>query len=283
MNQPISEHAATAGRELGLRVASAVAMAAVTLSATWLGAWVFAGLAGVVAVLVAWEWGRLVRGAAIDLVLVSTSVAIVVAVALTQMGWPRPALLVLAAGAIVAALLAWGDRPFWAAMGAVYAGAPAVALVWLRSGEPHGLAVILMVLVVVWTTDTGAFIAGRSIGGPKLWVAVSPNKTWSGLAGGVLAAGVVAWTFAHVVGSAEPLRVGLVGMILAVISQAGDLFESAMKRNHGVKDTSGLIPGHGGVMDRVDGLVVAAVAAALMAALSGSAAPSHALLGIVAP
>lgn len=145
--------------------------------------------------------------------------------------------------------------------GIAYVALPAIALIFLR-GEPNGVLLTLWTLATVWTTDIGAYFAGRSIGGPKLAPSVSPNKTWAGLIGGVLSAfalGLILWRTAGL-----PLQLACASPILAVIAQIGDLYESALKRQAGVKDSGKLLPGHGGVMDRLDGLVPVAPAAALL-------------------
>jgi phosphatidate cytidylyltransferase len=163
--------------------------------------------------------------------------------------------------------------------GVLYAGMPAISLVWLRGDAPLGLDSIVLLLLIVWGTDTGAFIAGRSIGGPRLWARVSPNKTWAGLVGGVCAASLCAAIYVTWIGTGVNGKVVALAAVLALVSQTGDLFESALKRAYGVKDASNLIPGHGGFMDRVDGLVFAAMAAAAFAAVVDPAHPARALLG----
>jgi phosphatidate cytidylyltransferase len=167
-----------------------------------------------------------------------------------------------------------------AALGALYAGLPVVALVWLHRGDGAGPMAVLFLLLAVWATDTGAYFAGRLIGGPKLMVRISPNKTWSGLAGGMGAGGVVGAAFAM----ARPdLSLGymlLAGALLGAVAQGGDLLESALKREYGVKDASTLIPGHGGFMDRIDGLIAAVVVSAIYAAAVDVHAPARALLGL---
>jgi phosphatidate cytidylyltransferase len=167
-----------------------------------------------------------------------------------------------------------------AALGALYAGLPVVALVWLYRGDSAGPTAVLFLLLAVWAADTGAYFAGRLIGGPKLVPRISPNKTWSGLAGGMAAGGVIGTAFAL----ARPeLSLGymlLAGALLGAVAQGGDLLESALKREYGVKDASTLIPGHGGFMDRIDGLIAAVVVSAIYAAAVDVHAPARALLGL---
>jgi phosphatidate cytidylyltransferase len=161
----------------------------------------------------------------------------------------------------------WG-LGLWLGLGGLYIGLPGFALLWLRD-RPDGLEVFIWLLLVVWSVDIFAYVAGRSIGGPKLWPAVSPKKTWAGLIGGVLAAALVGGALAFADEGRDPVALGVLAAILAVVAQAGDLLESAVKRRFGVKDASGIIPGHGGLLDRVDGLLAAslALAAALWLAL----------------
>ena len=155
--------------------------------------------------------------------------------------------------------------------------APAIALLWLRGDEPWGFWAVLFVIAVVVATDVAAFICGRTFGGPKLAPAISPNKTWSGLAGGISAAALAAALFTWVTGSSA-IELAVLGAVLGAVAQAGDLTESALKRAFGVKDASNLIPGHGGFMDRADGIVAAAIAAALFALYVNPHAPAQALM-----
>jgi phosphatidate cytidylyltransferase len=172
-----------------------------------------------------------------------------------------------------------GSSALLSTMGVFYVGLPAVSLIWFRNDPLYGLSAVLLILVTVWATDTGAYFAGRMIGGPRLWPRISPNKTWSGLIGGVSAAGIAAAALAALMTGGVPVgRAAFLGVVLGLVSQAGDLAESALKRERGVKDASGLIPGHGGFMDRVDGLVVAATVAAAIALATNPIVPARALL-----
>jgi phosphatidate cytidylyltransferase len=167
---------------------------------------------------------------------------------------------------MVAALIAWqlGAPPLWIGLGAAYLTLPALALIWLRGLPEVGLRIITWLLVVVWATDIFAYLVGRKVGGPRLAPVVSPGKTWSGLCGGVLAAALAGGVTAWAIGSERLLQAASVGGILAIVSQIGDLIESALKRRAGVKDSGALIPGHGGVLDRLDGLILAAPVLALL-------------------
>lgn len=267
-------------KELLLRTSSGVVLAGVALLMTWGGPLSFAILVGAVAVVLVWEWARLTTGVGFTRARLAAIGGVLAAVALTATGRPGWGLLLVALGAFAAALGSGGERRGIEIAGVLYAGLPAVSLLWLRSDTQYGLEGIILLLLVVWATDTGAFLAGRGIGGPRLWARVSPNKTWSGLIGGVVAASLVAWLYVTWLGGNAGIWLIGLAAVLALVSQMGDLFESALKRAHGAKDASSLIPGHGGFMDRVDGLVFAAVAAAAFAIATGADRPAGALLGL---
>ena len=150
--------------------------------------------------------------------------------------------------------------PFWFAGAVIYAAGSMIALAALRNGGEAGLFAILFLFAVVWTTDIMAYFVGRALGGPKLAPSISPGKTWSGAIGGAVFAVAAAFALCWAYGGSPTIAIGLLAFFLSVCSQVGDLFESALKRRCGAKDSSHLIPGHGGVMDRVDGLVAAAFA-----------------------
>lgn len=153
----------------------------------------------------------------------------------------------------------WGFG--WALGGFAYALVPALALLWLRDRAPQGLELVFWVFIVSWTTDIGAFFAGRAIGGPKLAPSISPNKTWAGLAGGMISAGLAGWAWTQYV--MLPVSLIWLAPAFAAAAQGGDLFESWLKRRSGAKDSGTMLPGHGGVLDRLDGLVVVATLTAL--------------------
>ena len=265
-------------RDLKPRIVWGVALAALAIGLTWAGKWPFAGLCLVIAGLMDWEWGRVVRGREFDPAFWVHLVATTAAIVLAGFGAPVMGAAVLAIGAIVLIPLAFGQRAPMSALGVLYSGLPAVALVWLRSEDKWGLLAVLFVFATVWTTDTAAFAAGRLIGGPKLWPRVSPNKTWSGFICGVLASAGVAALFANFIPASNMLRLAVLGLGFGVVAQGGDLAESALKRVFGVKDASSLIPGHGGFLDRVDALVTVGLAAAIVALFSNLHAPAHGLL-----
>jgi phosphatidate cytidylyltransferase len=167
----------------------------------------------------------------------------------------------------LAAILASGQR-LWVAGGMVYAAAAVVASILVRLDANAGFLALMFVLLIVWVTDIGGYFAGRGIGGPKLWPRVSPKKTWAGAIGGLVLSLAVAAVFA-LLGFGRMLPLLLLGTVLSVVSQLGDLFESAVKRRFGVKDSSHIIPGHGGLMDRLDGFVAAIVFAAFIGFMRG--------------
>ena len=154
----------------------------------------------------------------------------------------------------------WGFG--WSVAGFLYALLPALALLWIRDRHEQGLELLIWVFLVTWATDIGAFFAGRAIGGPKLAPAISPNKTIAGLAGGIVSAGLAGFAWSEA--TRLPQLLILIAPLMAVLAQAGDLFESGMKRRAGIKDSGSWLPGHGGVLDRLDGLVPVAVVTALL-------------------
>ena len=169
---------------------------------------------------------------------------------------------VLAAAAATAVFYEWtrlvrGWGPVWYVSGCVYALAAALALLWVRDRADNGIALVFWVFAIVWATDIGAYFTGRAIGGPKLAPAISPGKTWAGFYGGIVAATIVAGAWAMFTGL-DPVLL-LLAPLFSVAAQGGDLFESWMKRRAGVKDSGRLLPGHGGVFDRLDGLLPVAI------------------------
>lgn len=279
MTTPTAGWRARLSHDLGLRLASGLALAMVAIALTWWGPWPFAVLVLGVAILMAWEWGRIVREGASDVVMAVHIVTVALATLLTAAGQPVIGFIVLVIGAIVVGFQSMGSSALFSTIGVFYVGLPALALVWFRNDPALGLTAALLILLAVWATDTGAYFAGRLIGGPKLWPRISPNKTWSGLIGGVSAAAIVAVLIGKLMQpAASSARLVIVGLVLGLVSQGGDLAESALKRERGVKDASGLIPGHGGFMDRVDGLVAAVTVAAFFALLVAPNAPGRALL-----
>ena len=156
----------------------------------------------------------------------------------------------------------WGVR--WIVAGFLYALLPALSLLWLRDRAPQGMELVFWIFVVTWTTDIGAYFAGRAIGGPKLAPEISPNKTWAGLTGGMVSAALAGWAWTDYVDL--PATLLWLAPLFAAAAQGGDLFESWLKRRAGAKDSGSILPGHGGILDRLDGLVVVAVLTALFQA-----------------
>jgi phosphatidate cytidylyltransferase len=263
---------------LKLRLLSGAVLASVAFLLALAGPLPFALLILVCALVISWEWGRLVRGATFDLGFFVHAIAVAAAIILAGAGYAALAVAVLAIAAITLVPLYVGRGARLSALGVFYVGLPAVALLWLRSDEPFGFTAVLFVFAVVWSSDTAAYAAGRGIGGPKLWPRVSPNKTWAGLAGALTAGALAGGVFAILEPEAPAVRLVLLGIGLAFVAQAGDLAESALKRLFNLKDASDLIPGHGGFMDRMDSIVAAAVAAALLALAIDPHAPARALL-----
>jgi phosphatidate cytidylyltransferase len=273
-----SDLRARLGDDFAQRLVSGLAMGAIAALCTVLGMMPFAVLVIVVAMLLSWEWGRLVHGREGDMVIAVHAAAVGGAAVLAAFDKVGLGLLLLPIGAILATLLTLGRSSVFSALGVFYVGLPAVSLIWLRSDPQLGLLAVFFVIVVVVTTDTAGFVAGRLMGGPKLWPRVSPNKTWAGMVGALAASSIIAALFWFAVPEGSAVRLAATGAMLSFVAQAGDLAESAIKRRFGAKDTSSLIPGHGGVMDRVDGLVAAASAVGLAAFAINVHSPAHALL-----
>jgi phosphatidate cytidylyltransferase len=209
----------------------------------------------------------------------SAAGAIAAAGVLTWLAKPVVALLMVGLGALAATIFAPVERRVWVTLGVGYAGAMLLAPMLLRADNTYGFAVIVLLFAIVWTTDVLGYFAGRAVGGPKLLPSVSPNKTWSGAIAGTGGAMVVALLVASLFGSFNVLAILIIAFVLSVLAQFGDLFESWVKRQFGAKDASKLIPGHGGVMDRLDGFWAAAVAAGIIGILRGGFdAPARGLL-----
>ena len=267
------------GGELALRICSALVLVPLALGTAYLGGWPFAVLWGLAAMVVLWEWNSLVAGSDQRIVLTTGGASLALAIALVLTGHLLAAVIVLAISTLGVASLAPAKRRTWIAAGVPYAGALGVAPIVLRSDNGEGFLAVIFLFAVVWTTDIAAYFAGRAIGGPKLMPRVSPNKTWSGAIGGTLAAVVVALALAKVTALTGLFAIAMLAVILSICAQGGDLFESFLKRRFGAKDSGHLIPGHGGLMDRLDGFVTASVVAALIGLLRGGfEAPGRGLL-----
>lgn len=265
---------------LQTRALSAIVLAALVLWFTWLGGIPFRLLVVLGAALVYYEWISM-AGLRFSRWAVGGMALAVVAIMLVS-GFSAGILAgVLLAGVAVTLVAGWVPRrDTTPAIAFAYATLAAVSLALLRGDDGNGLKAILFLFAVVWATDIAAYFTGKTLGGPKLAPSISPGKTWSGAIGGT-AAGVVAGAAAAAAAGSGAVGIATVAaLVLAVVAQAGDLFESAVKRRFGAKDSSRIIPGHGGLMDRVDGLVAAGLALYLIgAALGGMDQPSHGLFG----
>jgi phosphatidate cytidylyltransferase len=257
------------GSDLKPRVAAAAAMASLALATAWIGGFVFVAFWWLAAVVLLWEWQRLIGGARLAERVAVGALAIALAALFALNNSILGVLAALAPGAVAVGWLAGRRERIWAAGGALYAGALVSSVGLLRVSPSFGPSAIFWLFAVVWGADIAAYFAGRLIGGPRLWPSVSPGKTWSGAIAGALAGAVLGLMLAARAGRANSLAaLFCLGLATAIVSELGDLFESALKRRFGVKDSSGLIPGHGGLMDRLDAFVAASVFAAVAGALN---------------
>jgi phosphatidate cytidylyltransferase len=249
-------------------------LAPLAIGAAFVGGFIFAAACTVTAALVLWEWSILVSRAADWRILAPGLTALCTAAVLAQSNALGMAIAAIALGALGAAV-ATALQPrrghgsaaaaVWAAAGVIYAGVVLTSPIVLRSDPEMGFAALSFLFATVWATDIFAYLSGRGLGGPLLAPRLSPKKTWSGAIGGLA--------------GTHPVAAGVLALILSIAAQGGDLLESSVKRRFGAKDTSALIPGHGGVMDRVDGLLVAALIAVVIGALRfGAAASARGLL-----
>jgi len=266
-------------RDLRKRVLSALVLGPAAIACVWLGATPWTVLMAIAAAILTWEWvhlcglkTRALPGAAVPLAVLGAGAFAVAERAGLALGC-------LVLGFVLTWVASRGLPrarrlpPLRLALGVLYIGIAGIALIELRHDNEAGRANVLFLLLVVWSSDIGAYMAGRAFGGPRLMAAVSPNKTWSGALGGLLLAVLVGALAAHFLAPGPMLWAVPVAALLSVIAQAGDLLESAIKRHFAVKDTSSLIPGHGGLLDRLDGVLASAPVAALLALASGQGSP----------
>jgi phosphatidate cytidylyltransferase len=266
------------------RVISAAILLPLALANVWLGAPYWGAMVCLFGMVMVWEWSRICNPRSVGRLLGlewsgMVSVAAVGAGALLgASGRYTASLLLLVLGTLAAAGLARHERgaagrgpaaAFWQGLGVLYVGLPSLAILWVRASPSGGLPALLWILALVVAVDSGAFAAGRLIGGPKLAPRISPNKTWAGLGGGVVGAVAVGWATAEILGLPRQGTLILASAFMALVEQAGDLAESGFKRRFGVKDSSRLIPGHGGLLDRLDGFLAVALAAAAAQFFSG--------------
>ncbi len=264
------------GADLRVRVVSGLVMAAAAILSELAGGWWFALFWTLVFAAVAVEWQRMIgpdpgfRRSAVS------ALCVFAAGLLFQMGYHAMALAPLVIAAAFAAAVLPGQA-VRAVLGLAYAGLPLLSVIWLRSAGFAGMELVFWVFGIVWSADIAAYFTGRAIGGPKLWPRISPKKTWSGFIGGTAGGAIMATLVLVAFSVPVSVMVVILAAILALLSAGGDLFESALKRRFDVKDSSNLIPGHGGLMDRVDGFVAVVLGAALVALLRGGD-PGSALL-----
>jgi phosphatidate cytidylyltransferase len=265
------------GGELWRRVASAMVLAPLAIVTAYVGGWGFAAFWGLAAIGIAWEWFGLMS-APRQLLPISVVTLGAAAVLFAVNAW-FAAIALLIGGAVVAAAGARQGGRGWTLAAVGSAGAVLAAPVMLRADAQWGFRAVILLFAVVWTTDVTAYFVGRQVGGPRLWPTVSPKKTWSGALAGMVAAIVAGVLVAKIAGLGDLPAIAVLCSALSVIGQAGDLLESAIKRRFGTKDASRLIPGHGGLMDRLDGFVAAAVLGTFIGLLRGGTdAPARGLL-----
>lgn len=249
------------------RIVTAVALAPIVILSVIAGDVIFSLFVTAASLILAWEWSRLCQETDHVAALIGLVIGLLTANVVAMIGHSDAAVVLLLASALM--LYVTSSRSLWSAAGMLYVGLPCVSLIWLRSDPENGEIVILWLITLVWVSDVGAYVCGRAFGGAKLAPRISPHKTWSGVAGGFACA--LIWGVGFLVAAdVFPFWYIVLGSILIAISaQVGDLLESWIKRRFGVKDTGRLIPGHGGLFDRVDSLILASLAMALFALLVG--------------
>ena len=286
MSNP-DQGAAGSASNFKLRVLSSAVLAPLTLGFAYIGGWLFYALCAAAAAVILWEWTRLVAATDDQRILLPGLAALLAAFILIGLDEPGAAAgMIFIGGALAACAMAAWPRRFparnpliWGSCGVIYAGVVFLGPALLRHDGQWGFVAVLFLAASVWATDIFAYCVGRVIGGPLLWPKVSPKKTWAGAIGGLVGGVAAGTSVAYASGLGRLMVVGVVALLLSVLTQAGDLFESAVKRRFGAKDASHLIPGHGGLMDRLDGFMVAAFVALLIGILrQGTDAPALGLL-----
>ncbi len=259
---------------LRLRVMSAIILAPLVLIVTLMGGWAFAVLVAAAGLVMVFEWSRVIDGAGVTRDSILHAMIVLLVAGLSGAGFPGLALVATACGTLAAVGLATERHHAarWPMLGTPYVAVPIIALIWLRGYDEQGLRHMIWLLALVWATDTAAFSVGRTFGGPKLAPSISPNKTWSGFVGGIAGAGLVGAVAAKLADRGDIWELILLSAFIAIWAELGDLAESALKRGFQVKDTGSLIPGHGGMLDRMDSLLFAAPIAALWLFVQGDGA-----------
>ncbi|CUU42863.1 phosphatidate cytidylyltransferase [Blastochloris viridis] len=264
--------------DLRVRVVSAVILGPAALAITVLGGPAFAILVLLAALIVLEEWLRLLEATPLRPTATAGGLGLAAATLAWVTGFGPAAIAAVALGAAAIALVAASPRRAWAAGGALYAGALLLPALALRGDPEFGLNAVLFVLATVWATDVAAYFVGRAVGGPKLAPRISPKKTWSGSVGGAIAGTVAGCGIVAILGMAVTWQLAVLALASSVVSQIGDLFESWFKRRLGAKDSGSLIPGHGGLMDRLDGVIAALLFLALVSLIRGGSAPAASIL-----
>lgn len=258
--------------DLGVRALSAIVLIPVVLLDVWAGGIWFKLFAALLGVLMAHEWVVMSHRADSLQFALHAAAAMCGALLPIEVG-VLPALIAILVLWFLSAVLAHYFHPsqgvIWRYIGVPYVSIPAMALVLLRNDAHYGVQAIIWIMLMVWAADTLAYFAGRMIGGPKLAPVLSPKKTWAGLGGAIVGSALASILFAQWLGIPHVAVLGVIAGCLALVEQAGDIFKSALKRHYGVKDSGRLIPGHGGVIDRVDGLVAVATVVAIIGLLRG--------------
>ncbi len=256
------------------RVVAAIVLIPVALAAVFLGGWTFSALAAVAVVLMATEWEHVTGGEKFGRHALLNMLAGMMALLLASTGSVEYALATVITLSIASGLMPRRDssRSLWPSVGVIAVVLPAICLVWLR-GTSTGMVVILWILLVLWATDSGAYFVGRMIGGARLAPRISRGKTWAGFYGGTAAGAVIGVATATIVQDISMLRVVMVSIFLSLVGQGGDLAISAVKRYFDVKDMGNIIPGHGGVLDRLDSLLFGAIAIGALAFAYGGTVP----------
>lgn len=253
------------------RVLSAVVLAAVVLALTWFGGLPFRILTVVMGAGVFVEWRRITQSGQKTILAKAAELLLILAFAMLLAGFAPQLVFAAIAVASLAGFAAKfaGQASIWLGWGILYAGVPAASLAFLRGDDRAGLIAVFFLFALVWATDIFAYFVGRTLGGPKMAPAISPGKTWSGAIGGATASVIAGLSVAGFAGLPAGPMLPVIIALVSAWSQIGDLFESWVKRKFGVKDSGTIIPGHGGIMDRVDALAAAAAALYLIHMLTG--------------